>query len=131
MGKTGIGEEFTLNLNTLHLLTDYIPVYHQEEDTLFIRPVRTVPCVSYDWDGEFWIRVKPDTGEISGIEIENFEKIFMKKEFMKMYPEIRQTWRKIKPLCAQRKSQTCHDDIKPFLRAMTNLISDMVKHNPQ
>ena len=36
------------------------------------------PAISHDIEGEFWLRIVPDTNEIIGIEIEDF-KHFLKK----------------------------------------------------
>ena len=38
-------------------------------------------------DGEFWLRADPETGEVCGVEIEDFEAVYLKK-----HPELAVIW---------------------------------------
>jgi len=75
-------------------MSDRIEVTYQEDSLFFGKPR---PAVSIDCDGEFWIRVDPSTGEIVGLEIEDFESVFLKK-----HPELQRTWQEAKPLCRNK-----------------------------
>lgn len=53
-------------------------IYNKANDSLMILWAENKPAVNHDVDGEFWLRIVPDTNEIIGIEIEDF-KAFSKK----------------------------------------------------
>jgi len=53
--------------------------YDSDIDTLYIWFGENRPAVSIDCDGDFWIRRDTHTGEIIGIEIEDFKAHFLKK----------------------------------------------------
>ena len=53
-------------------------IYNKEADSLLILWAENRPAVSSDVNGEFWLRIIPETNEIIGIEIEDFES-FVKK----------------------------------------------------
>ena len=72
-----------IDFTTINNLKNFVPVYHKDEDTFFLRPDKPRPATSFDWDGEIWIRIDPQNGEIVGLEIDDFESIFLKK-----YPEL-------------------------------------------
>ena len=75
MGTTNITHKDNLHLDisTIKNITEYTLTYHEDEDTLFIRPSIPRPATSFDWNGELWIRVDPINGEIVGLEIDDFE----------------------------------------------------------
>jgi len=62
--------------------------YDAKRDTLIVRVGPPRAAISYDVSGEAWIRYIPDTKEVVGIEIENFESYFLKQ-----HPEIAERWR--------------------------------------
>ena len=73
-----------INWDTLgHLQQTSDSEYNKETDILFIYSKKKTPAISIDCDGEYWLRVEPRTGEILGIEIEDFKRVFLKK-----HPEI-------------------------------------------
>ena len=76
MGKTVIESNLQLDWKSLTNLMSGTTIYHADEDTFLLRQKKPQPATSFDWDGELWIRCNPQTGEIVGIEIENFEQIF-------------------------------------------------------
>lgn len=51
--------------------------YNKKHDTLFIRGQSPRPATSVDLGGEMWVRIDPQTGEILGFEIEDFERVFL------------------------------------------------------
>ena len=71
-------ENLKLDFNTIDNITHFVITYHEDEDTLFIRPNVPRPATSFDWNGEIWIRVDPTNGEVLGLEIDDFEAVFLK-----------------------------------------------------
>lgn len=127
MEKAIIGDSPQFGEDTMKNLKDLIPIYHPDEDALFIRSVNPRPAVSYDWEGEVWIRFDPTTKEVFGIEIENFESVFIKK-----HPEIAKIWKDAKPICSQRKTRTVNEDIcEVFIRILLSFFNDLFKNSPQ
>ena len=61
--------------------------YNRERDILFVGLPSPPPAVSYDLAGEAWIRIVPETGEVVGFEIEEYERSFLTK-----HPEIASEW---------------------------------------
>jgi len=53
--------------------------YNEKRDLFFAYSTEERDAVSVDCHGEFWLRIDPQNGEILGIEIEDFKKIFLKK----------------------------------------------------
>jgi hypothetical protein len=103
----------------------FICSYHLKEDTLFLHSDPPRPATSFDWDGNFWIRFDPETREVVGIEIENFESVFIKK-----YPEMAVVWKQIKPLCLHKPSRKPSSDWTAFIRIMCEFISKIFLENP-
>ena len=64
--------------------------YDKSRDVLFVRHGENKPAVSLDVGGHFWVRFDPETGDVLGIEIEDFEQIFLAR-----YPEARLAWQDI------------------------------------
>lgn len=102
-------------------------VYHDGEDVLFLRPDTPRPATSFDLEGEMWIRVDPETGEIVGLEIEDFEAIFLRK-----HPEVAQAWAEVKPL-SHRKTKKRDTDMtwESFLLIIVNFLLAFLRDNPQ
>ena len=76
-------DNLQLDYNTMNNIKTFTPVYHDDEDTFFLRPEKPHPATSVDWNGEIWVRIDPTNGEVVGLEIEDFEMVFLKK-----HPEI-------------------------------------------
>lgn len=72
-------KEMKVDWRTIKNLRDYDSVYDEKSDILLIQTSEQRHLVSVDCGGEFWMRVDPDTGEIFGVEIEAFKKVFLKK----------------------------------------------------
>ena len=72
-------EAIKIDWNTLPNVRDFEGHYDKKTDTLLIQSKEARAAVSVDCDGEFWVRVDPKNGEILGIEVEDFKKVFLKK----------------------------------------------------
>jgi hypothetical protein len=121
--NSGLDIKYETILNLKHL----IPSYDKKFDTFFVTPISPIPAVSVDWDGELWIRVT-SKGEIVGLEVDNFEKVFLAK-----YPEVKLAWKGFKRICLDNEVKlTRKDDVcEMFLRILLNFISDLFKSHPQ
>ena len=53
--------------------------YNTKRDTLFLQMKNPPPAISVDCDGLFWLRVNPQNGEVVGVEIEGYRKVFLKR----------------------------------------------------
>ncbi len=119
-----------IDMSTLSNVKDFGLRYQEKEDTLFIRPDKPRPAVSFDWNGEFWLRFDPKTGEIVGIEINDFESVFLKK-----HPELAQLWYGIRPsshrLCKLPRT-VIEDtiDSEPFSKMLFNFFTTFFRRNP-
>ncbi len=96
--------------------------YHSEEDVLFLQIGKPRPATSIDCNGEMWIRVDPTNGEIVGIEIEDFESVFIKS-----HHEIAKAWADIKPRFYQKKSQKA---VNSFMSIIINFLNMILQSNP-
>ena len=64
-----------------------------EADSLLVLFTENRPATSQDVKGELWIRYDSCTGDIIGIEIDDFEQLFL-SEF---HPELARGWKALKP----------------------------------
>jgi hypothetical protein len=127
MGKTLVTmTNPEIDFNTLSNLLSFCPVYHKHEDVFFIMPKKPQPATSIDWNGEFWIRVNPDTGEVLGLEIEDFESVFLKK-----YPVIAKVWKESRPLCLKDTKKSDNGTWNTFISILVSFISDFFKNDPK
>jgi uncharacterized protein YuzE len=119
--------EFNINYETINNLKNLVPSYDKQFDTFFVSQAKPIPAVSVDWDGEFWIRVTSN-GDIVGIEIENFEKVFLAK-----HPEVRATWKEFKRVCLKNEGKLRQkpEECESFLRILLNFLSDLFRTHPQ
>ncbi len=72
-------KELKIDWNTRNNILKFKDEYNSKRDILLIYSEEDRPAVSIDCNGEYWIRVDPQNGEIVGIEIEDFKKVFLKK----------------------------------------------------
>jgi hypothetical protein len=116
-----------VNFNTIVDLKGLTPVYHQEYDTFYLRGEKPRPATSYDLNGIAWLRVDVENGDIVGLQIDDFESVFLKK-----YPELEKAWKKeIKSLCVRRKSRKCPVDAQEsFLLIIINFLLTLFRENP-
>jgi uncharacterized protein YuzE len=96
-------------------------VYHSKEDTLFLRPDKPRPATSFDLNGEVWVRIDPENGEIVGLEIEDFESFFLKK-----HPEIATVWKEVKPWISRGKKEKQ----ELFQLIISDFLLTFLKENP-
>jgi hypothetical protein len=113
-----------VDFKTIDNISKFACSYHEHEDTLFIRTPVPRPAVSVDWDGELWLRVDPSSGEIVGIEIEDFESVFLKK-----YPQLIQAWKTARPYCC--KQGTSKNGADSSLTIIFNFLRLLFKENPK
>lgn len=114
--------QIKIDFGTLRNVGDFRLVYHEDEDTLFLRPAKALPGTSVDWNGEVWIRVSLASGEIVGLEIDEFEFVFIKR-----HPELESAWKEIKPLCL-RKPVRCAG---PSALILLNFFTRLLQGSPQ
>jgi uncharacterized protein YuzE len=53
--------------------------YNEKRDIFIAYSEDEREVISIDCDGEYWVRIDPKNGEILGIEIEDFRRVFLKK----------------------------------------------------
>ena len=68
-----------IDWKTLDNILHFQVHYNKKTDTLLMQRETDIPAISVDCDGDYWLRVNPKTGEIVGVEIEGFKKVFLKK----------------------------------------------------
>lgn len=116
-----------LNRETMNKMLSYNCVYHGSEDTLFIRPDNPQPATSFDWNGEIWLRIDPQTEEIVGLEIDNFETVFLLK-----YPELIPVWKSVKPSCLRKiKRKDTSNAWDSFMLIVLEFLSNLFEKTPQ
>ena len=117
---------FDVKLETINNLRDLMPSYDKRFDTFFISPIKPIPAVSFDWNGEFWLRVASN-GDIVGLEVENFEKVFLVK-----HPEVQVIWKDFKHICLKNEKEILQkpEACESFLRILLNFLSDLFKTHP-
>lgn len=128
MGRTVMESgNIQVDFSTLDNIKSFTPVYHEDEDTFFLRPAEPRLATSFDWNGEVWIRVDPQNGEIVGLEIDDFEAIFLKR-----YPQIANAWKESKPLC-RGKGLLRHKEVswEAFLRIILEFLLAFFRDRPQ
>ncbi|MBE0431328.1 MAG: DUF2283 domain-containing protein [Dehalococcoidia bacterium] len=112
---------------TLDRIKTFQLSYHDDQDVLFVRSEPPRPATSLDLEGEIWVRFDPETGEIVGFEIEDFEAIFLKK-----HPEVAQAWKEVKPLCHRRGTKKGADMTwESFLLIIVNFLLTFFRENPR
>lgn len=110
-----------VNYDTIDNIMTFCVVYHEGEDTLFLRPEKPVPATSVDWQGEIWLRVN-QKGEIVGLEVDEFESVFLKR-----HPEMAKAWREAKTLCHRRQRLKQAD---PALLILLNALKSIFRRTP-
>ena len=65
----------------------------EEVDSLLVLFAENRPATSQDVKGELWIRYDSLTGDIIGIEVDDFEQLFLAE----LHPELAQGWKALKP----------------------------------
>ncbi len=120
-------DSLQIDYDTMSNIKSFTSVYHEDEDTFFLRPEKPRPATSVDWDGEVWIRIDLKNGEVVGLEIEDFENVFLKKQ-----PELAISWKEAKPLCRRKRSRKYEATTwDAFLRIILEFLQTFLKENPQ
>ncbi len=69
-----------IDMNSLIKNRDSFDVsYNARRDILFLQLKNPPPAISVDCDGLFWLRVNPQNGEVVGVEIEGYRKVFLRR----------------------------------------------------
>jgi uncharacterized protein YuzE len=120
-------EQLPILLGSLKNIKNFIPLYDPKRDVFFIRSEKAKPATSFDWEGELWIRMDPISGEIVGLEIENFESIFLKK-----HPEVAMVWKQAKSSCIKKPVKSCDEDLfESFIKVLVEYVLNIFKEKPQ
>lgn len=115
-----------IDLKTMENLKTFEIVYNNVEDILFARPGVPRPATSFDWDGEIWVRIDPVTGEIVGLEIDDFESVFLKK-----HPDLAKAWQEAKSLSSRKRTNKYEDDSwASFRRIIYAFFNEFFSNNP-
>ena len=115
-----------VDLKTIENIKTFEIAYDDEDDVFYARPSSPRPATSLDWEGEIWVRIAPETGEIVGLEIDDFESVFLKK-----YPKLAKAWQEAKPLCCRKKTNKYKDDSwEAFLRIIYAFFREFFSNNP-
>jgi len=126
MGRTLEQAHVDIDYSTIKQATDFTPIYHSNEDIFFLRTTSPREAVSLDWDGDIWLRIDPKTGEIVGLEIADFEAVFLKK-----YPGLASAWKEAKPLCIRKKTGKPEEiNCEAFLRIILEFLKTLLRENP-
>jgi uncharacterized protein YuzE len=99
--------------------------YDKRRDILFVYRTPKRPDVSYDVGGHFWVRFDPETGNVVGVEVEDFEKVFLIR-----YPELAIGWQELRPTVTKRlkRQSTPFDE---YLRLLYQWVQEALSHHPQ
>ncbi len=115
-----------IDFGTIENIKNLLPSYDKKYDTFCVLPLNPVSAVSVDWDGEFWVRVRSN-GEIVGIEVENFERVFLVK-----HPEVAAIWKEFKPICLKNERKMQKPEVcESFLSILLDFLSRLFKAHPQ
>ena len=125
-GNMNIVNAPQINLKSIENLKTFEIVYDEDEDVFFARPHMPRPATSLDWEGEIWVRMDVNTGEIVGLEIDDFENVFLKK-----HPNLAKAWQEAKPLCCQKRTNKYEDESwASFLRIIYAFFCEFFNDNP-
>ncbi len=87
-----------MDFDTFDNIKGYTFSSDRELDTLSWLSIPVQAATSIDQDG-VWYRVTPQTGKITGIEIEDFESVFLKK-----HPELEPSWKQVRKTIIKDKA---------------------------
>ena len=107
------------------ILADLIQSYDKQRDILFMHAPPKSPAVSLDVGGHFWIRYNPQTSEVIGVEIEDFEQVFLK-----LYPQLSPGWKIVKPRIIKLPKRT-EVTLEEYLLNLMLFLKNVLKMNPQ
>jgi len=87
-----------MDFDTFDNIKGYTFSFDRELDTLYWLSMPVQAATSIDRDG-VWYRVNPQTGKIAGIEIEDFESVFLKRP-----PELQPSWKLVRKIIIKDKA---------------------------
>lgn len=96
----------------------FVVQYDKKADILYAHTPKPRRATSIDIDEEVWINVDLETGEIVGIQIDDFELVFLKK-----HPEVAAVWPGAKPRASDR--------VTFFLTIILEFLRSLVGESPQ
>jgi hypothetical protein len=111
---------------TVENLQTYKLVYRKDMDVLYLRPEPARPATSYDLNGLVWLRIDIATGDIVGIQIDDFESVFLKK-----YPKLAKAWKEAKPLYAQKSNKRGDNSKGSFILIIIDFLKGLSADCPQ
>jgi len=114
-----------INFHTLDNIKNMLPYYNQSQDIFYLTDEKPRPATSYDMDGLFWLRIDIETGEIVGLQIDNFESVFIKK-----HPELNKAWKQTKHLYIHKQKKSRQQNNELFLLIIIDFILSLFKNNP-
>lgn len=98
--------------------------YDRRRDIFLAYKTPKAPAVSLDVGGHVWIRFLPESGDVVGVEIEDFERVFLVK-----YPELAVGWEQLKPRIIKRFTR--HEHTMPdYLRLLLRYVKEMLATHP-
>ena len=81
-------------------LAEFSCFYDIEDDVFFAHENPNPPAVSLPVGRHAWLRYDPDTRKVVGMEVEDYERLFLAR-----HPEFRRGWEAIKPRVVYRPAQ--------------------------
>jgi len=115
-----------IKFNTVENSQTYKPVYRKDMDVFYLRLEPNRPATSYDLNGLVWLRIDIATGDIVGIQIDDFESVFLKK-----YPKLAKAWKEAKPLYAQKTNKRGEISKGPFILIIIDFLKSLSADCPQ
>ncbi len=98
--------------------------YDKHRDVLFMHLIPKRAAVSLDVSGVAWIRYLPISGEVVGLEIEDFEQVFLKR-----FPELALAWKQVKPGITKLPKRN-GSVLVGYVRILLSLIQNILGSNP-
>ncbi|MCH8898562.1 MAG: hypothetical protein IIC33_09760 [Chloroflexi bacterium] len=98
--------------------------YDKHRDVLFMHLLPKRPAVSLDVSGLLWIRYLPISGEVVGLEIEDFDQVFLKR-----FPELALAWQQVKSGITKRPKRN-GSVMDGYVRILLSLIQNILGKNP-
>jgi len=124
----GIRDEETITIPelkwSLDAFTNFGRLYDKQRDILFLHQIPRRSALSLDVGGHYWLRFDPETGEVVGVEIEDFERVFLAR-----YPELQAGWQDVKPKIIKpfKRNTTRFEE---YLRLLYIWLRDTLKTHP-
>jgi hypothetical protein len=115
-----------IKFNTIENLQTYKPLYRKDMDVFYLKPEPNRPATSYDLNGLIWLRIDIETGDIVGVQIDDFESVFLKK-----YPKLAKTWKETKPLYAHKTNKRGDNSKEPFMLILIDFLKSLSADCPQ